>query len=92
MIKINERYYIDADTNCYALKEKRQIQDKTSKNFGEYVYKDLGYYVTIEQAINGFIKKSLREYVEKEEEKSIADLKKEIKKLQDFIKKLDLDI
>ena len=92
MIKINERYYIDADTNCYVLREKKQIQDESSKNYGNYIYKDLGYYVTIEQAINGFIKKALREYISTEDEKSIADLKKEFKKLQDFIKKLDLDI
>jgi hypothetical protein len=92
MIKINERYYIDADTHCYVLREKKQIQDESSKNYGNYIYKDLGYYVTIEQAINGFIKKALREYISTEDEKSIADLKKEFKKLQDFIKKLDLDI
>lgn len=92
MIKINERYYIDADTHCYVLREKKQIQDENSKNYGNYIYKDLGYYVTIEQAINGFIKKALREYISTEDEKSIADLKKEFKKLQDFIKKLDLDI
>lgn len=57
MIKINERYYINANSNCYVLQEKTKIQDKESKNYGKEIYKDLGYYVTIENLLNGVLKK-----------------------------------
>ena len=28
MIKIDENFYIDADDNCYTLKEKTKVEDK----------------------------------------------------------------
>lgn len=33
MIKITDRFYIVADSNCYMLKEKTVIQDDKSKNY-----------------------------------------------------------
>ena len=37
MIKIDDKFFIDADSNSYTLKEKDKIQDKKSKNYGEEV-------------------------------------------------------
>ena len=31
MIKVADRFYIDANTNCYVLKEKTIVQDEKSK-------------------------------------------------------------
>ena len=39
MIKIDENFYIDADDNCYTLKEKTKVKDKKSKNYGEEAWK-----------------------------------------------------
>lgn len=41
MIKVNDRFYINANTNCYTLQEKTTVKDETSKNYGQDVYKDL---------------------------------------------------
>ena len=38
MIKIDDKFFIDADSNSYTLKEKDKIQDKKSKNYGEEVW------------------------------------------------------
>ena len=66
MIKINDRFYIDADTSCYKLQEKTTVQDETSKNFGQEVFKDLGYYTTLESCLNGILKTLTREYIGKD--------------------------
>ena len=92
MIKINDRFYINATSNCYTLQEKSTVQDEKSKNFGQETFKDLGYYTTIEDCLNGFLKRKTREYISKESINTIQDLKKEIKKTQEFIHKLELDV
>jgi hypothetical protein len=91
MIKINDRYYINANSNCYTLQEKTKIQDKESKNYGKEIYKDLGYYVTIESLLNGVLKKETREYISKEEENSLKDLRKFIDEKYKYLKSLNLD-
>ena len=35
MIKITDRFYINATTNCYILQEKTTVQDENSKNYGK---------------------------------------------------------
>ena len=90
MIKINDRYYIDADEHCYMLKEARTIKDKKSKNYGKSTYKTLGYHSTIDFCLNGLIKKELREFISKSEEKGIKDLIQKMKELEEFIDGLDL--
>ena len=55
MIKIDDKFFIDADSNSYTLKEKDKIQDKKSKNYGEEVFRDRGYYVTLEGVLNGYL-------------------------------------
>ena len=90
MIKINDRFYINASTNCYTLQEKVIIQDEKSKNFGQEMFKDLGYYTTIESCLQGLLKTTTREFISKETENNLKDLiqfiEKENKYLRDLIK------
>lgn len=91
MIRITDRFYIDANTNCYTLKEETTIQDKESENYGKEVFKDLGYYVSLEHYLKGLLKTNIREYISKNDVE-IKDLIKELKKQEEFIESLDLDI
>lgn len=91
MIKIDDKFFIDADSNCYTLKEKSIIQDKKSKNYGEEVFRDRGYYVTLEGVLNGYLKAQTREFVQNNET-DIKELIKEINKQTEFVKKLNLKV
>ena len=91
MIKIDENFYIDADNNSYTLKEKDKVQDKKSKNYGEEVFRDRGYYVTLEGVLNGYLKAQTREFVQNNET-DIKELIKEIKRQTEFVKKLNLKV
>ena len=91
MIKIDDKFYIDADSNSYTLKEKDKIQDKKSKNYGEEVFRDRGYYVTLEGVLNGYLKAQTREFVQNNET-DVKELIKEIKKQTEFVKKLNLKV
>lgn len=91
MIKIDDKFFIDADSNSYTLKEKDKIQDKKSKNYGEEVFRDRGYYVTLEGVLNGYLKAQTREFVQNNEI-DIKELIKEIKKQTEFVKKLNLKV
>ena len=91
MIKIDDNFFIDADSNSYTLKEKDKIQDKKSKNYGEEVFRDRGYYVTLEGVLNGYLKAQTREFVQNNEA-DIKELIKEIKKQTEFVKKLNLEV
>ena len=91
MIKIDDNFFIDADSNSYTLKEKDKIQDKKSKNYGEEVFRDRGYYVTLEGVLNGYLKAQTRDYVQNNET-DIKELIKEIKKQTEFVKKLNLKV
>lgn len=91
MIKIDDKFFIDADSNSYTLKEKDKIQNKKSKNYGEEVFRDRGYYVTLEGVLNGYLKAQTREFVQNNEA-DIKELIKEIKKQTEFVKKLNLKV
>ena len=92
MIKVNDRFYINADTNCYKLQEKTIIQDKESKNYGQEFFKDLGYYTTLEGCLRGILKTNIREYIGKESENSLKELQSEVKRVSEFLTNLKLDI
>ena len=66
---------------------KRQVQDKESKNYGKEAYENLGYYPSLEGAINGLIKYETRKFISKEDTNTLKDLQKEIKKIEGIIKK-----
>lgn len=91
MLKVTDRFYIDANSNCYVLKEKTIVNDKDSKNYGEEAYKDLGHYVSLESLLKGIVKTVTREYIAKNNV-TINDLMKEIKRQEKFIERLNLKI
>ena len=90
MIKLTDKVYIKADINNYTLTEKSIVQDKESKNYGKEIFKDIGYYPTIEMAINGYMKATTRKYISREEENSIKELIEQIKQTKEFIQSLNL--
>lgn len=92
MVKVTDRFYITANSNCYTLQEKTKVQDVKSENYGKEIFKDLGYYTTIENCLKGILKTITREYISREEENSIYELQKEIKRSNDFLEKLKLNI
>lgn len=92
MVKVTERFYITANSNCYTLQEKTTIKDKESKNYGKEIFKDIGYYTTLNQCLRGILKTSTREYIGTDREKSIHELIGFIKGQNDVIESLKLDI
>ena len=91
MIKVTDRFYIDANANCYVLKEKTIVQDKNSKNYKQEIFKDVGYYTNLESCLKGILKITTREFIAREEENSIYDLIKEIKRAEEYLKNLKLE-
>lgn len=92
MIKVTDRFYVNATTNCYVLQEKTTVKDKKSENYGKEIFKDLGYYTTIESCLKGILKVTIKEFVSKEEETSIYELMKQIKKAEEYLYSLNLDV
>lgn len=87
MIKINEKYFIDADNNNFVLKEYlgKRLNKKTNEK--EDAYEIWGYYNTIESTLNGLVKKELRKFISKQEINSLNDLQQKIDDLHKFIAK-----
>lgn len=92
MIKVTDRFYINATTHCYVLQEKTTIKDRESENYGKEIFKDLGYYVTIEGCLKGILKTTMREYINREEENSIQELIKQINNASKFLQGLNLNV
>lgn len=90
MIKINDEYYIDADTNCYTLKQVHYAKTKE----GEEIRQDLviGYYATIDIALKGYLKHKSRDIVSKNDFESIDKFLKYIQKLDKELNELKLDV
>ena len=87
MIKINEKYFIDADNNNFVLKEYlgKRLNKKTNEK--EDAYEIWGYYNTIESTLNGLVKKELKKFISKQEINSLNDLQQKIDDLHKFIAK-----
>ena len=92
MIKVTDRFYINASTTCYTLQEKTIVQDIKSEKYGKEIFKDLGYYVSIESCLKGILKVTTREFIGKEEENTIKDLLLHIKLQDELIKNFKLDV
>jgi hypothetical protein len=92
MIKVTDRFYINANSNCYSLQEKTTVQDVKSQNYGQEIFKDLGYYTTIENCLKGILKITTREFIAQEQESNIKDLLKEIKLQNEFLKSLKIEV
>ena len=92
MIKVTDRFYIDADSKNYVLKEKTMVQDTESQNYGKETFKDLGYYTTIETCLNGILKIATREFVSKNDVYTIQELKSYIKSFREYLESLNLNV
>ena len=92
MIKVTDKYYITANTNCYTLQEKTTIQDENSKNYGQEVFKDIGYYTSLESCLKGILKANTREYISKDTTNTLQELINYIKSIEDYIKSLNLKV
>lgn len=86
MVKIDENYFIDADTICYTLLE-YSGKDKE----GNDKYRTLGYYRTIEDCVKGVLKDKTRNYISKNNV-GLKELSNEIKKQTEYIKSLKLEV
>lgn len=92
MIKVTDRFYIDANMNCYTLREKTIIQSEESKNCGQIIFKDIGYYSNLESCLQGILKITTREYISRDEERNIKELMEEIKRAEEYLKSLNLKV
>lgn len=84
MIKINDKYYIDADSKNYTLKEKTIVTSKDGTESDGF--KELGYYTTLESLFNGLLKTELRAFISESDNANIEALLKKLKELDNFIK------
>lgn len=92
MIKVTDKYYITSNTNCYVLQEKGIVQDENSKNFGQEVFKDIGYYTSLENCLKGILKANTRKYISKDTTNTLQELINYIKSIEDYIKSLNLKV
>lgn len=86
MIKIDNEYILNANESCYTLEKVGQVEDVNSKNHGKETKTIQGYYTTIENALNGYVKVKLRKYVSSEIENTMKELLQQINSLQKIIK------
>ena len=88
MVKIDDEYIINANESCYTLEKIGQVEDVESQNYGKETKTIQGYYTTIENALNGYVKVKLRKYVSSETENTMKELLEQIRKLQKYIKQI----
>ena len=88
MVKIDDEYIINANESCYTLEKIGQVEDVESQNYGKETKVIQGYYTTIENALNGYVKVKLRKYVSSETENTMKELLEQIRKLQKYIKQI----
>lgn len=91
MIKVTDRFYINANSNCYTLQEKTKVQDVKSENYGKEIFKDLGYYTTLENCLKGILKTTTREFIASNDV-DIKELLKFLKDTSKFLEELNLNI
>ena len=80
MVKINDEFYIDADKHCYMLKGVTIVK-------GEQRLYTIGYYSNFYEALQGFLKSSIRKKLSTQEIISIRELADFIKATQKEIEK-----
>lgn len=80
MIKINDTYFITADTHNYILQEKKINKNKEGEKEERLV--NIGYYTTIDNAVKGLLKKEMRKYVAKNTIQTLKDAVNEFEKIE----------
>lgn len=85
MIKINDKYYIFANSNCYSVCKKKI--DKNGKNF----FSAISYHIKLEDAISFLIQLEEREFVHTHNitlEEAVDNLKKLKNKYIDILSEI----
>lgn len=85
MIKLDKKYFIDSDERQYILCERSVT--KTGKTAGNEIIKAIGYYSTIQGALDGYYKMKTRLFVANND-CTIQDAIKEFNKIKEEIKNL----
>lgn len=80
MIQIDDKYFIDADSRNYILQEK--IVQKTGKNAGQEVFKDLGYFNNLEKVFKYMVNSETRQYVSRDRLNTLEQLTKKINTIE----------
>lgn len=84
MIKINEKYYIDSDSLQYILIEKTTVQKEDSKNYGKEIFKNIGYYGTLESLKKSLLEKEIKDNIKLLNNiDKVIEIKKELEKKND---------
>lgn len=85
MIQIDKKYFIEADEySINAYKYTGKISDKT----GEKIKKNIGYYPTLESAIEACRKDAIQSHVAEKKAESLAEAVKEVKKITKHFEEL----
>lgn len=85
MVTIDDEYVINANESCFTLERKSKVKDVNSKNYGTEIRTIEGYYTSITDTLEGYIKAKTRKYIANEQTNSLKELKQEIINLKDFI-------
>ena len=99
MINLNEEWYIEADACCYSLRKRYTMEEKLKKLEAckdkdktiddlENDFEVYGYYSTLENTINGYIKKCMRDKVAKGKITDLLDFASELKSLKKELSEL----
>ena len=82
MLKIDGEYFVNGNESCYTLERRTKIKDRSSKNYGKEVSEIEGYYTSIDNALNGYLKIKMRKYVSSEDENTIREAIDLLKKMR----------
>lgn len=95
MIKVTDKYYIDADKQNIILKEKIILGNK-SKNVGQISYKEIGYFGNIQSALiklnENFKKEMIKEYEFNNIENAILQLNELQREFTSQVSSLNIEI
>jgi hypothetical protein len=92
MVKVTEKYYIDADSKNYVIKEKYQVQDEKSENYGADRYKEIAYCTSLKDAIDRVLTLNVRSFISKSEQADLKELVAEVRRQTEYIESLKLDV
>ena len=77
MIKITEKYYIEVDTSCYTVYERKVVQ--SGKNAGNELFQNATFYGSFHMALDNIIQRMTSDELKSE---SIIELKDAVAKIQ----------
>lgn len=88
MLKIDDRYFINTNSRSFVLLRDTGRQVSTN-GIEKEVFKVVGYYATLKQALNGYCEQNLKEYIESHEI-NLSSVIAKIDSLKASLKKFDM--